>query len=270
MAKTPMTGANGGLFDGVTGSIQQLQQQLNELSRKTLYSAVIGRGGIKIDSSGSIQVTNGAPGLGQFYIGGGSSANHHSDGSPQIITAIGDEAGHDRLVLWDDNTPATTTNQRFYEYDVAGRLVRTQDSNGGWATPWFSVPMYPRFKPNGAPATYNADGYYFPSGIAEFTAGSNNCVSGNDYWEGRIPFVSHPRISVDGVWGGSSNPTYSLLLNGTSVGTYSPGTGVTTAAWGPFDITPYLTNTQVKIQIAVTFGAGLVVCDCLGVYLRQT
>lgn len=256
--------------DNVVGTVQQLAQQIDEITRKTLYSAVIGRGGIRIDSTGSIQVTNGAPGLGQFYIGGGSSANHHSDGSPQIITSIGDEAGHDRLVLWDDNNPASTTNQRFYEYDVAGRLVRTQDSNGGWATPWFSVPMFPRFKPNGAPGTYNADGYYYSSGFAQFTAGSNNCTSGLNYWEGRIPFVSHPRISVDGVWGGSANPTYTLVVNGSSVGTYSPGTGIVVGTWGPFDISSLLTQKAVQVQITVSFGGGTVACDCLGVYLRQT
>jgi hypothetical protein len=252
------------------GTVQQLAQQINEITRKTLYSAVIGRGGIQIDSSGSLKVTNGVSGLGQFYIGGGSTAPAHADGSSQIITNIGDEAGRDRLILWDDNTPASTTNQRFYEYDVGGRLIRTQDSNGGWATPWFSVPMYTRFHPNGGPGSYNSDGFYYSGGFAQFTAGSNNCISGQDYWEGRIPFVSHPRISVDGVWGGSANPTYTLYLNGSSVGSYSPGTGVTATSWGPFDITSLLTKKAVSVQIKISFGAGVVAADCLGVYLRQT
>lgn len=261
MARVPIPGQ-----DTVVGTIQQLGQQLEEITRKTLYSAVIGRGGITIDGTGGIEVTNGSGA--QFYVGGGFSAPAHGDGSAQIISLIGDEAGRDRLVLWDPTVPASQTNQVFFEYDQHGTLIRSGDKNGGWATPWFSVPMYPRFKPNGAPATYNSDGYFFST--AGFTAGSNGCTSGNSYWEGRIPFVSHPRISVDGVWGGTANPTYSLLINGSSVGTYSPGTGLTVAAWGPFDISSLIGQTAVKIQIAASFGAGGVTCDCLGVYLRQT
>lgn len=257
--------------NNVVATIQQLGQNLEEITRKTLYSAVIGRGGIKIDSTGSIQVTNGAPGLGQFYIGGGSSANHHSDGSPQIITSIGDESGKDRLVLWDDSNPASPTNQRFYEYDVAGRLVRTQDKNGGWATPWFSVPMYPRFVPNGQPASYSSNGWGY--GYASLSTSGNGVSSGMVIWEGRIPFVSHPRIAVDGVWGnasGSVAPTYSLLVAGSSVGSFTPS-ALTTQSWGPFDISSRLTNTAVQVQITVSYtGTGAFAADCLGVYLRQT
>lgn len=259
--------------DDLVGTVQQLAQQIQEITRKTLYSAVIGRGGIKIDSSGSIQVTNGAAGLGQFYIGGGSSANHHSDGSPQIITSIGDEAGHDRLVLWDDNTPASEDNQRFYEYDVDGRLVRTQDSNGGWAAPWFSVPMYPRFVPNGQPGSYSANGWGF--GYSNLSTAGNGVSSGMVIWEGRIPFVSHPRIQVDGVWGqasGTAVPTYSLKVGGTTLGSYAP-VSLTTGTWttGPFDISSLLTNTAVQVQITASWtGSGAIATDCLGVYLRQT
>lgn len=261
MAKTPLTGANGGLFDGVTGSIQQLQQQMNELSRKTLYSAVIGRGGIKIDGTGGIQVSNGHGA--QFYVGGGFTAPAHSDGSPQIITLVGDETGQDRLVLYDENTPGSVSNQRWHEWDQGGRLVRSQDTAGGWATPWFSVPMYA----------------YIAMGAGAFqymNVQSASFLSGTVLSEGRIPFVSHPKIAVDGIWGiasGAGNATYSLNVNGSSVGTWTAisGAGVGASSQGPWDISALLTQKQVSVTISVTYTAACTIAlNLFNCYLRQT
>lgn len=258
--------------DTITAAIRTMKQQVDEATRQTLYSAVIGQGGLKITGSGGIQVTNGAVGsLGQFYTGGGSSANRHADGTPQIVTSIGDESGRSRLVLFDENVPASPTNQRIHEWDQLGNLVRSQDNNGGWAEPWFGVTMRPAFVPNGGPTSYSSNSYGFS--YWNFATAGNGIGNGNVFWEGRIPYVSHPRLSLDGTWGQAAGSltaiTYTLTV-GSLTFSWS-GTTLVTASEGPFDISSLLRQKQVPIKLAVSWtGSGSIAADVLGCYLRQT
>lgn len=252
----------------IKSELERLQTAINKLTGKNLQSANIGSGGITIDGTGGITVNPAAGGLGQFYVGGGSNVHPHADGTPQIITSIGDELGRDRLTLYDENNPAVEGNQRWHEWDVNGNLVRSQDINGGWATPWFNVPLYPRFTPpQNSPDT---SGSLY--GYATVSTSTPGIVQGQQLWEGRIPFGSHPQIAIDGTWGpasGSVVPTYSLNVGGSSVGTWSPAFGP--AAFGPWNIASLLGHTQIPVNITVTWtGTGLIAADVVGCYLRQS
>jgi hypothetical protein len=252
--------------DPLVARVEALERSLAAVANKTLYSASIGRGGITINGTGGIDVTNGVGS--QFFVGGGSSAAHHADGSPQIVTIIGDELGRDRLVLWDPANPSSTSNQQIYEYDAFGNITRTQDVNGGWATPWFNVPMYPRFTPPQNATDTNGTVYAY----ATVNTAVSGIAQGQQLWEGRIPTVSHPRIAIDGTWGQASGtvvPTYKLAVGGTVVGTFSPA--FTTSAQGPWDISAFLGQIQVPVTLTVTWtGSGAIAADVLGCYLRQT
>lgn len=255
--------------DPLVQRVAALEKALAAVANKTLYSANIGTGGLTVNGTGGVKVgSGGTGGLGNFYTGGGSTAPQHADGSPQVISAFGDENGQDRLVLWDSETPSSPARQRWYEWDVAGRLTRSQDINGGWATPWFGVPLYPRFTPPQNSPDTSGSVY----GYATISTSTPGIAQGQELWEGRIPFVSHPQIAIDGTWGpasGSVVPTYSLNVNGSSVGTWTPGYGP--AAFGPWNIASLLTFTQIPVTITVTWtGSGLIAADVLGCYLRQT
>lgn len=252
----------------IKAELKRLQTAIDKLGGKNLQSANIGSGGITIDGTGGIEVNKAAGNLGSFYVGGGSSANPHADGSPQIVTVIGDELGRDRFALYDENSPASKGNQRIHEWDVAQRLVRSQDINGGWATPWFNVPLYPRFTPAQNSPDTNGTVY----GYATVSTSAPGIVQGQELWEGRLAFVSHPRIAIDGTWGPASGtvvPTYSLNVNGSSVGTWSPSFGP--ASFGPWSIAGLLADTQIAVNITVTWtGTGVMAADVVGCYLRQT
>lgn len=141
------------------------------------------------------------------------------------------------------------------QYFILGRIV---DQSTGLVNPQFPIVLYPQF------ITANALG----------TSGAWNVNSGVLVsWEGRIK-VTFPYIEVDGIWGnlsGVGSTTYALLLGGVSIGTWTETT-LTVARRGPFDVTDYMGQDWLKIELAITAssGAGVKAVQPLACYFRDT
>lgn len=136
---------------------------------------------------------------------------------------------------------------------ILGRIV-SQDS--GFVNPQTPIMLYPQFISNGTAGT--AGTYRVNSGVLVT-------------WEGRIR-PSHRAIEADGIWGnlsGSGSTTYAIKLGGTTVGTWT-STTVEVARKGPFDISAFLGQDWVKVELAVTVstGTGEKAVSPLGVYFR--
>lgn len=230
---------------------RDLQRQIDELRAAFgLASALISRGGLRITNDAFFEMLSSA-GVEIVYIGPSATAGHQtfafrrSDGSPVFTIQLDVTSGTDFWALW----------------DRSGQIVVSDDvqSGHGLARPWLSVPLYPQFTPTLSP------GYWAIS--------STNITTEKVLWEGRIPLVSHPKISVDGVWGqasGSNSSTYKLYVNGTVVGTWSETT-VTTALRGPYDVSSFHDQQNAAIQVRATAtGTGDVAAQVLSCYLRQT
>lgn len=138
-------------------------------------------------------------------------------------------------------------------YFILGRIV-TQDS--GFVNPQIPIMLYPQFTSNVAAGT---------SGTARVNSGV--LVS----WEGRFK-PAFRRLEVDGIWGnlsGTGSTTYAIKLGGTTVGSWT-STTLDVSRQGPFDISAYLGQDWLKIELAITVstGTGEKAVAPLGVYFR--
>lgn len=255
-----------------TDVLTRLKNVENELQiiRKQvgLNSATISGGTLTVQKNGSIRMIS-PDGKQLLWIGAGASP--HADGTPQQITEIFDENGHARIMVWDPGNPSSRTNQQIYMYDDNDHLVFTTDVNGGQAVPWFNVPLYPYFSPAGQDPSFNGAW----NDYAAINTGAIGMAPGNIMWEGRIPYATHPMVSIDGIWGNAggsvSDIEYALVVGDTTIGTWTRSS-ITTETVGPWDISNLLSQTQVPVQVVVTdwTGSGLIACQPLGCYLRQT
>ena len=191
---------------------------------------------------------------------------HYADGTPMRFFEVNDDAGNVRLAVWDISDAdgaAVHGHQQVLEWDINGLLVRSQDLHGGWAEPWFAVPMTPKFTPP-------ANTAFAYSSIGTTASGMSQGVQ---LAEGRIPYVSHPRLSIDGVWGQASGtvvPTYSLTVGALPAFTWSQ-TGIAPTQQGPIDVSTLLRSTGVTVSLTVTWtGSGSIACHPFGCYLRQS
>jgi hypothetical protein len=226
--------------------------RLNEDQRRTLYSAVISAGGLTVQDGGAIsvrldsgvQIFHAGPltYLGTPYQG---VMMRRADGTPIFYTfPVG---GDPNNIAW-------------AFFDQASREIISSDAlTGGLARPWIPVYMVPKLAM--AAGTFS---YY------------NLAVSASEVqlWEGRIPFVSHPFIEVDGVWGqasGSNSTTYRLKVNGATVGSWVVSGGLVNNRRGPFDISTLLNTTWASIELTVqSTGTGVQACHVVGCSMRQT
>lgn len=138
-------------------------------------------------------------------------------------------------------------------YFILGRIVN-QDS--GFVNPQIPIMLYPQFTSNVPAGT---------GGTAHVAAGV--LVA----WEGRFK-PAFRRLEVDGVWGnlsGAGSTTYAIKLGGTSVGSWT-STTLDVSRQGPFDISSYLGQDWLKIELAITVstGTGEKAIAPLGVYFR--
>lgn len=141
-------------------------------------------------------------------------------------------------------------------YFVLGRIVAL---NTQLVEPQWPIVVYPQFQRSEALGT---GGYTTVVATSLFS------------WEGRIR-ASHPKIEVDGVWGqssGANTTTYAIKLGGTIVGQWTVGGGLEVARHGPFDISQFIGQDWLKVEIAmiVSTGTGQVAFQPLGLYFRQT
>lgn len=125
--------------------------------------------------------------------------------------------------------------------------------------PQWPIILYPMFQPN----------------IAVDNGGFHNISAGKLVtWEGRL-MPALPKIEVDGIWGvltGTGNITFKLLLGGQEVGAWSYTNSFAVERKGPFDISKFIGQDWLKIEIAITAssGTGVMAFQPLGVYFRQT
>ncbi|MGW5647511.1 hypothetical protein [Saccharopolyspora sp. NPDC003762] len=154
--------------------------------------------------------------------------------------------------------------------DSTGRIVVSDDaaSGVGLARPWLPVPLYQQFVPRTITTHTDGNGEVY----AYATIDVSQVGSEKTLWEGRAS-VSHPYISVDGVWGralGTPTITYRLKVGGVEVGSWT-GTALEVATKGPFDVSAQVGADWVPVTLtATTSGTGVLACQVLGCYLHQT
>lgn len=146
--------------------------------------------------------------------------------------------------------------------DNSGRIIVSDDAEtgSGLARPWLPVPMYPKFVSASAPLYQYA------------TIDAANIAAEQQIWEARAA-VSHPKITVNGVWGqasGSNTTTYRLKVAGDLIGQWTVG-GLDVSLRGPFDVSGLVGTDDAVIELtADSTGNGLVAAQVLACYLRQS
>lgn len=242
------------LPSNVLDQIADLRRQIADLRGAVgLSSATISRGGLTIKNNAFFEM---------------------DDASGNLVVYIGpDGSGNQIFQLWRPGGQAILATQldvssgRYFTaiHDWLGHQIFADDvQTGGLARPYLAVPMYPLFTTNvaaGSVVGYN-------------TVNVTAITSETTLWEGRIPYGSHPRISIDGVWGqgsGSNNTTFKLYVGGVAVGTWTENGVIEVARKGPFDISAVFGNESVQVQLkATSSGTGVVGAQVFGCHLRQS
>lgn len=241
--------------------VRQLQQQVTEMQRKTLFSASVSQGGLILRDGGSLSVLD-ADGDETFYVGGKSGIFTRPDGKPQPMFIARDDNGNARIAVFDPDPLSGGYQQAIIAWDHLGNIVFSTDIDGGLARPWVPIHMYPKIPPAAVPYQY----LQVSNGLTHTEL---------QVWEGRIPFVSHPRLQIDGVWGiasgASGTPTYNLKINGDVVLTWSRAT-LAAERIDAADISAYLNLEFAKLELTViASGTGAsIAAQVLGCALRQT
>lgn len=255
-----------------------LEREVQQLrSARRLESATIGEGGLTVKGAGGITMKSGGDILvedgGDIRIlDGGELHVIHPDGNPllHVRKSFGTGA-YEIAIRREANEPAFAIQtqpdgtQYWSLWDRSGRLIVSDDANSGHglARPWLPVPLAMKFVPDTAQGT--------PYSYAVIDSGQ--ITAQTQLWEGRVS-ISHPKITVDGVWGrgsGNVNTTYRLKVNGTTIGSWNE-TGLSVGQRGPFDTTDLVGTDWATIEITcvATSGSGAVACQVLSSYLRQS
>lgn len=232
--------------------IRQIWDHLTEAQRKTLFSAVISSGGLTVQGGGAVRVRLDS-GVEIFYAGpmtfGGTPYQgimmRRADGTPIFYTFP--VSGDPNNIAWSF-------------FDQASREIISSDAvTGGLARPWIPIFLVPKMAMAAGTFSY----YNLPVTATE-----------TQLWEGRIPFVSHPFIEVDGVWGqasGSNSTTYRLKVSGVEVGNWVVSGGLVANRRGPFSIASNLSSTWASVELTVqSSGTGVQACHVVGCSMRQT
>lgn len=231
--------------------IKRLERQVAEQYKKIgLQNARIDSGGLTLTNDAFFRMVDDM-GFEIVYFG--------PDTNGKQIIRIRREGGS--LVFY----TAFTGGQQYWRLvDRFGMELFSDDTlTGGMASPWLSVPMYPLFS-MAASSVYA----YMNLPVA-------SVVTETVLWRGRIPLVTHPFMSVSGIFGqasGSNSSTFNLKLGfpATTVGTWSETT-VVDAIRGPFNVTAYMNLVQMPVQVTATAtGTGNVGCQLFSLYQRQT
>jgi hypothetical protein len=184
-------------------------------------------------------------------------------GAPQWVTFIKDAAGQVRWELFDPDPIVSGYVQALWEWDHLGNIIRTTDILGGWAEPWFPIPMYPKFE-------------QVDTGVFGFMSTAVN-VAEQTLWEGRIGYVSHPYIGVDlqgGAATGTNSTRYRVKVNGTTAATYDLtgpaffGGPVLVKGVGGVNIRSQ--NVPITVTAQSLSGSGTYTCQVWGMHMRQS
>ncbi|HJT02054.1 MAG TPA: hypothetical protein VJ757_00280, partial [Pseudonocardiaceae bacterium] len=172
-------------------------------------------------------------------------------------------------LMFSSDAASSTEDSSFRQYwsltDAQGNIIVSDDAYTGLglALPWIPIVMYPKF-------TTTAVKYGY------LTIDNGQIHTESTVWEGRIPLVIQPYLTVDGTWGigsGSSTaPTYKLKIGGTTVDTWSES-GLGAYQRGPIDIRPWFGWHFAKIEITVVVPTGSgaqIAAQVLGCTMRQS
>lgn len=189
------------------------------------------------------------------------------DGSPQWITVIRDINHAARLVFWDPNPNDGSYVQAEWHWDHLGNLVWTTDNNGGWAEPHLPIVLYSKL----APPTVTAGAPFGWHYLNAASAGTEQVC-----WSGDIGYVSHSRVWLKGLWGGTSGTAeYKLKVAGVTIGTWTTNAGVIVEqGFGPFNLLAATTIGAREVRIEVTArrtsGSGDIACQMIHCHQRQS
>jgi hypothetical protein len=244
------------LPSNILDQIAELRRQLADLRGAVgLSSATITKGGLTIKGGAFFEMEDASGNL-VAYIGPDPA------GGPSQVFQLWRPGSHPLMVTQQD-----ALSGRYFTAirDYLDQIIFADDvQTGGMARPYLAVPMYPLFTTNVAAGSI----------VAYNTVNASAITSETALWEGRIPFGSHPRISIDGTWGqgsGSNNTTYKLYVAGGLVGTWTENGTLEIARKGPFDISGVFGNESIQVQLkAVSSGTGVVAAQVFGCHLRQT
>ncbi len=220
-----------------------------------LTSAIIRRGGLTLLDSSFIKMVT-SNGVEAMYFGPDSNGKQRfvlrrEGGALLMYTAGSAQFGRD---FW-----AMT--------DSTGNIIVSDNAEVGvgLARPWIPLPLYAKFQSH----SYEDDpalGFRF----SYMSIDTNRLAGESTMWEGRAS-VSHPWVTVEGVWGSvidTPGTTYRLKFNDTTVGTWTGSTGPTTSRVGRFDVSQFTGQDWVKITLTVSAsGTGAIACQVLGCYL---
>jgi hypothetical protein len=229
--------------------LAQLRQNQDEALRKTLDSAAVGSGGLRVHSDGFIRVESGF-GHDTFYAGPSAYTGKQ-------VTVL---RRHTGSVVFATFVHVPTGEQFWAALDRNGNILLSDDASSGvgLASPWLSIAMYPLFS-MGA-------GVYSYMNLPVASVASETVL-----WTGRIPEMKHGFVGIDGVWGqasGSNSSTYRLKLNGTQVGTWG-ATGLEVGSKGPFNANAFINQQWVGVDLTVqASGTGSVAAQVAGCCCR--
>lgn len=237
--------------------IIKLERELAAVRKKVgLSSAIISRGGLTLVDDSYITMTD-SDGVQILYIG-------PSPAGDQIIR-IRREGGAPVLYTY----KAPNFDGQFWALtDATGRIIMSDSAEvgAGLARPWIPVALYPKFTTH----TYTTD-----PGLGEtfdYMDIDTARLSGETVlWEGRAS-VSHPWVTIEGVWGRSvatPNVTYRLKFANTEVGSWNVNSGPTAGRQGRFSVKDFVGQDWVEVTVtASASGAGAIACQVLSCYLQ--
>lgn len=254
--------------------LRNLERTMRELSSgRRLESSSVGTGGLRIHSGGNALIEDGGgltvTGGGDITIDGGEFRVYHPSGTEMMLIFKGVQDQYQIYIRRDDGSsvmqllPHGTSGKQFWVFhDISGSAVLSDDAEAGvgLARPWLAVQMHPMLSE--------------PTGVYSYRYVDVTDISSKTrLWRGRA-YVSHPRITIDGVWGqasGSNTTTYTLEVSGVQVGSWTEGGGLITGQRGPFDVSDLVGDEFSPVELfANASGSGLVACQVLGCYLRQS
>lgn len=236
----------------VLDQIRDLRRELAEIRKAIgLTSATIQRGGLTFLQDAFLRMVD-DNGVEILYAG--------PDSEGRQIVRLRREGGGEVLYTY-----TIANGQQFWALtDRTGRILISDDAEtgAGLARPWLPIVLYPRFQPDGPPAS--------PFGYANLPV--TNLVGETIMWE-TFASISHPKIAIVGIWGqasGANTGTFRLKIQGTTVGSWTTGP-LEFSFKGPFDVTPFIGQDQAIIDVTLSgSGTGNIACQVAGCYLRQS
>lgn len=236
--------------------VQRLKAQLAAVTSKAPNSLIVTDDETGIDYLRIAPVT--------FYV--------DPDGRQITTMDINDYLGDPMFSMF----PATVdgnvgTNWYWAWTDRSSNQVFTSDglTGIGLGRPFSHVPLYPTFTPTN-----------FAAGVPQSYAQipNANMASEVPLWQGRLDFIAHPAIYVNGIWGQASGSggtyTFHLKLLGTTVGSWTVPTGTVENSSHVFDVRTWVADSGVDVTITgIQSGAGAgtaAAVQLLGLSLGET